>query len=114
MEIAPLGTPIHALHEAIASPALTRLRGWTPMRLTGALLEGLFVGATLALFLVWLSFSHSHRHAGDGPDCASFGKGGAICSGPTSTEDRNGGGCVSLGRGGLFCRPDPSKDGLAG
>jgi hypothetical protein len=114
MEIVQLGTSVRAFDGAIASPALTRLGGWTPMSLTRALLQGIFVGATLALFLAWLSSSQSHRYALTGPDCANFGKGGGACSGRYPTGDGANDGCVSLGRGGLFCKAHPGKDGLAG
>jgi hypothetical protein len=114
VEIARLGTPSPASGGAIAFLARTGLGGWTPMGVACALLEGVFVLVTLALFLAWLSSWEGRGYPLTGPDCTSYGKGGAYCSGQSTTGDRTDDDCVSLGRGGLLCKVHPGKTGLAG
>lgn len=99
-----------------AAPHAPGFRRAGPIGLAGLALRGVFVAATIGLFLAWLGASPSHRSAlwgfAPGSECVSYGRGGAHCLAPAADAGGDPD-CVSLGRGGLLCKAPSVRPGRA-
>jgi hypothetical protein len=111
------GNALHALVGAQAPRLDARGQRQRPAALAGFVVEAAFVAVVAALFLGWLMSGRAlDSLSGRGPQCVSFGRGGALCSeaardasqAPASHQEDN---CISLGKGGRLCFARPARAG---
>jgi len=107
------GNILRARVSSRASAVETDFRRRTASEIALTVLSFVFVGASAALFFVWLAFEYTGGRASGALsadlDCVSFGRGWARCvSHPAEDGGSNGAvqarsDCMSAGRGGLTC-----------
>jgi hypothetical protein len=103
------GNILLASESSRASSADTDFRRRSASEIALTVLSFVFVGASAALFFVWLAFDYTGGRASGAlsadVDCVSFGRGWARCASHTAGDGGSNGaaearsGCTSAGRG---------------